>query len=67
MRESISEAGRRAQAPVPTPTPQKTGIQGDASPWRERESRALAALPFPQSYRSPLKREGAGGIIVIER
>ncbi len=31
---NISEVGGRAQAPVPTPSPQKTGIQGDSSPWR---------------------------------
>ena len=38
---SISEAGGRAQAPVPTPTPKKAGIQGDSSPWQVLEDRVL--------------------------
>ncbi len=49
--ENTSEA----ETKIPPITPPKTGIQGDASPWRERESRALAA--FPSRLPEPLTPE----------
>ena len=65
--ESISEAGGRAQAPVPTP--KKMGIQGDASLWRVLESRALEVFPAkgglamqPEAKRNWL-RYGLSGLI----
>ena len=47
---SISEEGGRAK-PVPTPSPPKTGIQGDLSPWQSARQR-LAALPAALTLRS---------------
>ena len=44
---STSEVGGRAKAPVPTPTPKNTGIQGDASPWQELEGGALEVFSLP--------------------
>ena len=76
---STSEVGGRALAPVPTPHPQKRGIQGDASPWREARRAEPFEVLLPSSTQRMQGRAGdapslhfhyrrlAGGGLKLER
>ena len=59
---SNSEAGSNKSVQTCPHNPQKMGIQGDASPWREFEGRALEVFPSAAGTFS-----GAGGNILLVR